>query len=189
MPPNSSMRQLLSKGYHPINWWNYRCHDWSWSWTGIQARPVGFQPVRWCHRTSSIFIWRCCSMGKWKARKVILVREDTSPEDVDGMHKSQATIPTTSEAWPHTLPQPAVGVNAASWVAATSKSTTKVNHSKPRMATSSMKATDDFYRYQRSVYEGGQLFLTPPTSTISRTKIWWLVDKPRYWECAPMPIH
>lgn len=30
----------------------------------------------------------------WRGEKVILVREETSPEDVDGMHKAQAILTT-----------------------------------------------------------------------------------------------
>jgi pyruvate,orthophosphate dikinase len=48
---------------------------------------------RWCKRS-------CCFSSDdaidWAHRgeKVILVREETSPEDVDGMHKAQAILTT-----------------------------------------------------------------------------------------------
>ena len=50
-----------------------------------------------------------------KGEKVILVREETSPEDVDGMHKSEAILTTKGGMTSHALHLlPEVGVNVVS---------------------------------------------------------------------------
>jgi pyruvate,orthophosphate dikinase len=70
-----------------------------------------------------------------KGEKVILVREETSPEDVDGMHKAQAILTTKGGMTSHAALVARGGANAVSLVAVILKYTVKQKHSKQKMVS------------------------------------------------------